>query len=206
MVDKVNLIKRTWVLKKEETHSPWRTKIVPIFLSFQDSSKAIVRGYGSTSEVVYSYLLQNNTLRIGEKMNFQIESITDLILVLNIGGDNYTYFSLPSSNYSVNPVELLKIIAGKGRWRLKGNLIDFTLEEINLTTEKTYKAIEYRNGQKFFGTYFLDEYMGNVFLILLIDGKHREEMFRVLSFTPQTVQLTEIDYGRSVIIMTSAKK
>ncbi len=56
-----------------------------------------------------------------------------------------------------------------------------------------------------FGTYFLDTYKGNVFLILLVDGKNTEEMFQVFNFNATSVELAELDSGKSGMTITSIK-
>jgi hypothetical protein len=204
MASRVSMLNRIWVLKKDELYSPWHAKIVPTFLDFsKDGSTVIVRGYGEQSETEYSYSMAIDTLKIGERMNFKIKSINNLVLVLIIGQNEYSYFEIqPKSNAPSIVGDIYKSLSSGNKWLLKDNLLEFTLEETNLTTEKSYKAIEYRNNKKYFGTYFLDFYRGNIFLILLVDGKYKEEVFQILNFSPTCVELSEIDYIKSEVMIS----
>jgi hypothetical protein len=202
-----NTIKGTWVLRKSEAYSPWHVKIVPIFLDFYpDSAKVIVRGYGKVSEEQDTYVVEDNFLRIGDSTRFEIKSVTKFILTLNIAGTEYSYFSLRTDNKVPDLAKLFKILTIKKKWELNGNLLEFTSEESKLTAERSYKAIEHRSGQQFFGTFFLDVYKSNVFLILLVDGRYKEDFFQVLDFGPGRVELKKVDYGKDGITMIISKK
>ncbi len=61
-----------------------------------------------------------------------LRQISDFVLMLNIDGDDYTYFSLQSKSAGINANALLKALSENRKWSLKGNLMEFTSAEARL--------------------------------------------------------------------------
>ena len=67
----------------------------------------------SLRERTYTYSLEGEFLRIGAKMILGLRQISDFVLMLNIDGDDYTYFSLQSKSAGINANALLKALSEK---------------------------------------------------------------------------------------------
>jgi hypothetical protein len=204
--DNNSMLNKVWLLKKRESYSPWNLKIVPVIIDFTNNdSTVILRGYGKSSEREYLYTVENNILIIDEKRRFQINSISKNFLELIIGGDSYEYFELNGKDEKSTLKKIKQILSVKNKWNLDGQILEFSSEATNLVEEETYKVMEYVNGQKYFGTYFLDYYKGNIFMILIIDGKPNEIIYKVFNYSTTSIEVGEIDLKANRIKMILLK-
>lgn len=200
-----SFLKKTWVLRKQDVYSPWNVRIVPVFFDF-DSTKITIRGYGVDSEEVHSYRIEDDIIDVDDGTKFRVKSISESVLVLDIDGSDYTYFSLEIAHGKAIDVDMIsKLLVSNGQWRFRSTFVEFTADILDLGVREMFKMVQYRGGEKFFGTYFVDLYKGNIFLVLLIDGTYKEEMFRVVDFTSDRIRLAEIDHA-DLVDMTFQKK
>jgi hypothetical protein len=175
-----------WMLQKQ-FQSPWRTILVPLFLDFDGKSgNVLTRSYSDTSISKYSYHFEDGLLKIGGKIISEIIELTDKQLILKIGEDEYRYYKLTANPLVLSSIRLRKELVSS-KWLMDGSIVEFTNEQI--ADNNSFKMIEYRGHNRFFGTYTFDTFKNNLFLILLIDGKPMEMIFKIIGVKDSTLEL-----------------
>lgn len=178
MINEINnKIKGSWMLQKE-FRSPWKTVIVPLFLNFDDTNHVVSRGYGDGSVSRLTYSLNDEKLKIGDKINCEIVAITLKKMVLKIDDEEYNYYRLLEESLDPDPKKL-KAQLIKSKWLIDDNSYEFTNDPI-LNNNNSFEVIKYRDGKTYFGTYFIDTFKNNLLLVMLIDGKPLEKVFKVI--------------------------
>lgn len=166
-----------WMLQ-QEFRSPWKKVIIPLFLSFDDTNNLVSRGYGDNSVSRLNYSLSDKNLKLGDKINSEIEAITQKKLVLKINYEEYNYYRLFEKPTQPDPNKLrMQLI--KNKWSIGDNTYEFTNDPM-LNNNNSFELIECRDGKKYFGSYFIDTFKNNLLLVLLVDGKYMEIVFKVV--------------------------
>lgn len=204
--DQDTTLKQIWMLKEGAPKSLWNVKIVPAFLNFVSiSNKLITRGRSNSSVAAYSYQISNNEI-LTEKAKFKIISLSVNNMVLQIDSDYYTYYSLKRIEKKIDKTLLFNALTSKRKWIIGNDTIRFTNvnDDIQFGHEHAfYKLSVDKDGRKFFGTYYIDEFEGHVFLCFLIDGEYQEKIYEIMSATDKTIRYKTIggDYIIDVGIM-----
>ncbi|WP_342333215.1 hypothetical protein [Pedobacter sp. FW305-3-2-15-E-R2A2] len=166
-----------WMLQKE-FQSPWKTVIAPLFFDFDKKAENVmIRGYSDKSVSKYSCHFNDVNLKIGNYINFYIIELSNEKLILKISENEYKYYRLKEKSQVLNEKELQKVLVNS-KWMMDGNILEFTSEPVSINN--SFKMIEYQDSKKFFGSYSFDMFKNNLFLLLLIDGKPMELVFKII--------------------------
>jgi hypothetical protein len=189
------IIKQIWMLKNGDPKSPWNIKIVPAFLDFISiPNKVIARGRSDSSITVYCYTISNNEI-LTNKAKFKIIALSLNNLVLQIGEDYYSYYSLKKSAKEVNKTSIFNILTNNKRWIIGGDTIQFSRSNDNIefvVGTAFYVLNAYKENRKFYGTYYIDIFEGHVFLCFLIDGEYQEKIYEIVKIDNKVISYKEV--------------
>jgi hypothetical protein len=176
-------IEKVWIIRNDKPNSPWHTKVVPVFLDFTSGKNLVtIRGYNNNSQVTCNYQIRDNYMLIND-VKFRIVSLSINNLVLQIGEDYYSYYTLDNQLLIRDKLEVLDLLANNKEWKIGSDTIRFTKETESsafITAPTFYSLISIKNNRKFYGNFYIDSYKGHIFLYYLIDGQFVENFLEVL--------------------------
>lgn len=183
-----NLINGTWVLEKE-IKSPWKNVLIPVFLDFDEKTGMVeLKGYGELTKSNTEFSIYLKKMKIGCKMEFEIQSLTNEKLIIKYANSEYNYFKLKKSKSLIDFTKLKYTLCSE-QWTVGNSILEFKDDVEELSGVKKHEMIEYKENKKFFGTYCFDSFKNNYFIILLIDGRPNEMMLKVEDFENSAVHL-----------------
>ena len=119
-------IKQIWMLKNVDPKSTWNVKIVPAFLDFVSiPNKLIIRGRSNSSLSEYSYTITNNEI-LTDTTNFKIIALSLNNLVLKIGEEHSSYYSLKKIQKKIDETLIFNALTNNKRWAIGKDTVQFT--------------------------------------------------------------------------------